>query len=546
MPYQSSLRSRQRGAIAMMTGIFLFLALMCLVLVVDSGRLYYEQRQLQKIADTTALDTATEGGLCSISGSPSLLQLATASAQRNGFAGDLSSSPSSVRSGYVQTVDGVRNFMVDGSRREAVEVVVGKTVPASIVAGGIIGQSVSLQARAVAQRQPIATFSVGSALLRVNTAESALLNPLLTGLLGGSTHVNLDAVSYQGIVDANVSLLELMQSASLLGSRITVGAVDSALNTSISLASFMAATVDVLDRKNVAAAALLRNQLVGVRSATLKLADVLALDAVPGMTEEALNARVNVLDLITAAAMAANRGNAVALDMGVAGAGVSLRVIEPPRIAVGQPGMHNGVWRTSARTAQVQLNVATSPNLLGLLAGNIVVGVNVAEGQAWFSQARCRTLATGTTRVDISGRSSLVGVSLHDGSGGNANVQASLAGIPLLRAEVGLATAIGSSGTRDVSYLIANKREELPEMKTVASGNGLATSFDNLSVRITFPIAINLDFLTNLLRNQIVGGLLNNVINPLVTPLLALLGIQPGVLDVTLVDVQEAPASLLQ
>lgn len=537
--------SRQRGAVAIMAGVFLFLLLLCLVLVVDTGRLYVEQRRLQRMADTTALDTATEGGLCRLASGPSLVQLAAASAARNGFDGDVASAPNSISAGVISRVDGVRIFTVDGSRPEAVEVVLARSVPASLVAGGIFGQTVDLRARAVAQRQPIASFSAGSALLRVDSSESALLNPLLTGLLGGSSHINLDAVSYQGIVDADVSLLELMRSAGLIGNRLTVGAMDRALDTSISLADFTAAAINVLDQKNVAAAGLLRNQIVGVRSASLKLADILALDAMPGMTEEALNTRVNVLELITAAAMAANRGNAVALNMGVAGTGVSLRVIEPPQLAVGLPGRENGEWRTQARTAQVRLDVGVAHTLLGLLSSNLVLGVNVAEGEAWFEQARCRTLATGSTRVDLGGRSSLVGINLHNGSGGNANVELSLI-VPLVRAELGLSTNVGGSGDRTVSYVIGNKKEALPEMKTLASGNGLATSLDNLSVRVTHPIGLDLDAVTRPLRNQVVDGLLNNVLNPLVTPLLALLGVQPGVLDVTLLDVREAPATLVQ
>ncbi len=50
----STSAARQRGAIGLMAVITLGLALLMLLLVVDSGRLYLEQRKLQRIADMAA------------------------------------------------------------------------------------------------------------------------------------------------------------------------------------------------------------------------------------------------------------------------------------------------------------------------------------------------------------------------------------------------------------------------------------------------------------------------------------------------------------
>lgn len=535
--------SRQRGAIAIMTAAFMMLALICLVLVVDTGRLYFEQRRLQRIADSSALDAATEGGLCSLDGGPSLTALVAASATRNGFAGDVSASPNLVRGGYLETVDGIRVFTADASRPEAVQVELGKDVPASLIAGGLFGNIIELRAQATAQRVPIVTFSAGTALLRIDSSKSALLNPLLNGLLG--SHLNLDAVSYQGIVDADVSLLDFMQSAGLIGTRITAGAVEQALDTSISLASFSTAMLNILDQKQVAAVGLLNSQLVGIKSANIKLADILALDSMPGLTKEALGARVNALELLLAAAMVANKNSAVDLGLGVAGVSAKLTVIEPPKIAIGLPGMENGQWRTKAKTAQIRLLVAATPSLLGLAAGDIGLTVNAAQGEAWFEQARCRTLATGSTDIDLAGQTGLASVSLTKSTGsGNAEVKVSVLGIPLVGAELGLSTTVGASAIRDLNYEIVNKREDLPEKKTIVSGNGIATSINNLSVKVTTPILLDLSLVTNAVRNIVVGGVVNDLVNPVVVPLLGLLGVQPGVMDVSLIDIREAPAVL--
>lgn len=522
------------------------LALLCLVLVVDTGRLYFEQRRLQRIADSAALDAATEGALCSLDDGPTLTSLAAASATRNGFDGNVADAPNSVRGGYLETVDGIRVFTASSSRTEAVQVELGKAVPASLVAGGIFGRIIDLRAQATAQRIPTVTFTAGSALLRIDSAKSALLNPLLSGLLG--TNLNLNAVAYQGIADADVSLLDFMQSAGLIGTRITAGAVDQALNTSLSLANFSAATVNVLDSKHVAAVGLLRNQLVGVKSASLKLADIIALDATPGMVQEALKTRVNVLDLLTAAAMAANKGNAVNLNLGVAGVSAKLQVIEPPQKAVGWPGMENGQWRTKAKTAQIKLTVGANPALLtGLVAGDIGLTVSAAQGEAWFEQARCRTLAHASTDIDLAGQTGLAAVSLTKSSGsGNAEVKVSVLGIPLVGAEVGLNTTVGASAVRDLDYEVLNKNEDLPEKKTIASGNGIATKIDNLDVKVTTPVLLDLSLVTNAVKSLVVGEIVNDLVNPVVVPLLGLLGVQPGVMDVSLIDIREGPAVLMR
>lgn len=58
------LRCRQRGAIGLMAALTLGLALVFLLLVVDSGRLYLEKRKLQGIADMAALEAVQRNGDC--------------------------------------------------------------------------------------------------------------------------------------------------------------------------------------------------------------------------------------------------------------------------------------------------------------------------------------------------------------------------------------------------------------------------------------------------------------------------------------------------
>lgn len=75
--------ARQRGAIGLMAALTLGMALLFLLLVIDSSRLYVEKRKLQSVADTAALEAANRGGQCASSTTAN--DYATQNATRNGF-----------------------------------------------------------------------------------------------------------------------------------------------------------------------------------------------------------------------------------------------------------------------------------------------------------------------------------------------------------------------------------------------------------------------------------------------------------------------------
>ena len=53
---------QQRGAIGLMAAVTLGMVLLFMLLVVDSGRLYLEQRKLQRVADMAVLEAVSRGG----------------------------------------------------------------------------------------------------------------------------------------------------------------------------------------------------------------------------------------------------------------------------------------------------------------------------------------------------------------------------------------------------------------------------------------------------------------------------------------------------
>lgn len=54
---------QQRGAIGLMAAVTLGMVLLFMLLVIDSGRLYLEQRKLQRVADMAALEVVSRGAI---------------------------------------------------------------------------------------------------------------------------------------------------------------------------------------------------------------------------------------------------------------------------------------------------------------------------------------------------------------------------------------------------------------------------------------------------------------------------------------------------
>jgi uncharacterized membrane protein len=122
--------------------------------------------------------------------------------------------------------------------------------------------------------------------------------------------------------------------------------------------------------------------------------------ALAGNEKAALDATVNVLDLLTTAAQIANSKSAVnvaPVSLNILGLGtvrLSLKIIEPPAIAVGPPGQflsgpNAGQWKTQARTAQVRLGLGIDANVAGLQFANLPLGLLVAGAQGHAKSTSC-------------------------------------------------------------------------------------------------------------------------------------------------------------
>ncbi|GAA0557336.1 pilus assembly protein TadG-related protein [Halomonas salifodinae] len=418
---------RQRGAIGLMAALVMFLLIACVVVALDTGRLYLEKQNLQRVVDLTALTVVAEAeeSLAGI-GQATLEEAAS----RNGFevgseeegyerewameaprlGGLCRLTRGEEGSAYTlreftpipdgQTliecadVEG-RNYEPGIAGRNALQVTATLATRASLVESVLGTTTVEMQATATAQRpaSDIASFSVGSRLLSADG--SGLLGAILPGL-------DVSAVGYEGLANASVSLHELIDLAADAGT--ASGLIDGVSLNLAQLANI--SELQTLSRDNNVSDSTLSagvdlfadaiNLFIDLGLDSVELAELILVD--PAAEESALDAQVGLLSLLEAMAFVGNGQfidvEELGVDLGLLGGlDVVLDVIEPPRIAIGpigcadgSQGACGGQWRTEARTAQVKLGIGADVNVPLLADVGIRLGVLAAGARAGIDQ----------------------------------------------------------------------------------------------------------------------------------------------------------------
>jgi uncharacterized membrane protein len=369
-----------------MAALTLSLALLCMLVVIDSGRLYLEKRSLQRVADVAALEAASRKGNC-LAGT-SAVTYANQSLARNGFTPGDDGRTVVTRCGLL-TLDANsrRIFTVDSSKTGAIQVVVTHGVPRSIAAGiGALFDStpaplnIALSATAVAaQAPPLASLTIRSAAATIDTSTAALLNALVGRMLGST--LNLSVASWQALADAKIDLLTFLDQ---LKTNVRLSALNytQVLASEITAGELLDATVHALDPSgtlNVAATISSLTTLKGSAGPTKIVVGNLL--SVQGSTDMAgLKVKVGLLDLIQGSAELANNKNGAVVDLGtvqvpgVVKASTRISVIEPPQIsAIGDPSKIDplnpmGPDRIYVRTAQIRALVSINLPVLTSLA----------------------------------------------------------------------------------------------------------------------------------------------------------------------------------
>ncbi len=365
--------ARQRGAIGLIGALALGTAVLCTLVVVDSGRLYLDQRELQRVADNAALEAVARGGNCQAG--LSAAAFARESATRNGFAvGD--DRPLIATCGSLQTgADNLRTFSPNASQASAIRVVVSERVPTSIALGvtnlfsdNPVSTTTSLSATAVAAqpKPPLAQLTIRSTLADLN-----LLNGALGGLAGSAINVSL--LGWQGLVDTDISLLSYLNQLAIdldvsAGNYSELLDVDTditqLLQTAISVAERNGATLEVLTALGSIKAA-------AINTVPVKLGDLLKLQT--GTADAGLDANVQLLSLVEAFLQLASSQSAAAVELpvsvlGLAGVTTRVKIVSPPEFAIGNPELAAadplGPNRIYVRTAQVRALLTVDLSLI--------------------------------------------------------------------------------------------------------------------------------------------------------------------------------------
>ncbi len=252
----------------------------------------------------------------------------------------------------------------------------------------VLAMAAGFTNKAQAQVQPGCTVqgvcvSAGPRLATVNTAQGALLNPLLQALLPG-TSVNVDVLDWQKIAGADINLNALLIE---LGADATLSNASQVLASDITLGQLQLAMANVLaaDGNTLAANALQLLPLnIGALTGTIKLGDLLQVDLPQGSLADI---NLDVLDLVMGGVQLYNyenvlttANNPVTVDTtalglpGVANVRLWLQVVEPPVYECGPQGtgFHTAAIRIKLNTDLLQgLDTQALQNVVDALNINI-------------------------------------------------------------------------------------------------------------------------------------------------------------------------------
>lgn len=354
-------------------------ALVILVSIADIGFLYYYKREYQKAADLAAMAGART--MVGSGGAPSCDAVVRPAAESNAAQNlgslryILESGDDRFRCGQWNPTASTALLRVDNtadpSLWNAVFVTVSGSPPRFLPF--VDGITLSATATAVAS-EALASLRIRSTLVSIDTSRSAALNSLFGGLLGGN--VALDVGSWNGLVNADISLLDYLDQLALdLG--IQAGHYDQVLATQASLGELMDAAITLLQRGQgtgsiSAALAGMQTLQAAIPGATplIALGDIVSVGS--GAQTAGLDAALQVFQLAQALVQAANAKNALAATVNLGALTVRVQVIEPPQIsAIGNPELArqdpDGPHRIYVNTAQVRTLISVNlPALSGV------------------------------------------------------------------------------------------------------------------------------------------------------------------------------------
>lgn len=387
----SSIRSaarRQAGSV--LVNATIALSLLVIVLVgTELGYLFFMKREYQKTADLAALAGAQQ---LTPSGPTTGCQLArdtaAANAQQNLASATIQSecgnwapaNSSEAAPACFGTVSD--HFRTTLPEINAVRVRIAQAPP-TLLPFFPGTRTICVQAVA-ALDEPVAAFTVGSRLLRLE--DNTILPNLLKAV--GVDLSATDLLSYKGLANTSITPSGLLKALGVpISGDIDVGTINQlATVKDLTLGGLIDASITALQNQGGvlgASVTILQDLRARLTVAALQTkVQLFGNDTTPGILvgldstgNAALNAKVDLLSLVTAGVSVANGQNLVAInDLGVGILGVQAKasIVEPPSIGIGGVG-------TKAKTAQIRvyLRINSSQSILGPVLAILGTGLDV-------------------------------------------------------------------------------------------------------------------------------------------------------------------------
>lgn len=389
----------ERGAVLPIMAAMVTVLVLIAAMAVDLGMQRVARRDMQAIADVVALDLArlldgrSAGDIKAGSGGKAALEAAKAASFARNNDSLFGDAPAGCTDGacvgaYLVDLDLAGKYpMNNGVPVEVAAnvvpdgVVVQASTEVAFAFAGIVGLDKGEASRSgVAATEKTACFKLGSYAAAIRSGDSSLLAPL-NSFLG----LNLSLLSYQNLAGANVTLAELVATGQ-------VGTTDQLLSSSMTLGQFRAATLAALNNqspRNTAAITALQGLIAANVNQTrpLRVGDVINVDPTDAA---ALTTRLNVLDVLTGAAMVANGDSAVSISGLTAGTATvggvtinTLKVTERARTACGTVGNAPSIAACAAATNPLPRGCAQNSQLRGSATIPLTLA-NTAVGTSFF------------------------------------------------------------------------------------------------------------------------------------------------------------------
>lgn len=576
---------RQQGVTSI---LFVFLLatviLVFMALAVDSARLYNAHSKLQNQANAAAIAAVNATQACgsidqngNLTADPEANLRQTAEDAAKGAGWDGTRGSLAATGGVLDS--GTDNIFVFRQapvvQSNAVHVVLTRKTPKSIFLPGWLTGSFNLSAQATAKKELIATLSASgrTAVVGGGPAERNLLNSLLGAILNNGTPFSLDATDLGSLANATVKVGDLLNK---LGVKDLVGIVDPQKVTAEALAQ---ALQSLTQNDITSGAGTVIDKLVNAAGInTLKVSDILN---IVGNAQVPADATFPVYDLVMGLTLDLVKHTLFSFPNtsiqipGITGSpmvdvSIGLYVGKPPVISIG-PALAKGPvtggsatnWRTHFDAADVSLMVHSKLDINLLLARvvvNVPLAVKTGGGDGWLVGASCRRGLSNDVVFKVNAQSELANIKTGTVDGANGKLVPGDLGVkvtllldlvPLLNVGVQLDLPVNSSGvehlTFDADLHDIRQQTFVPMTQSVGDGNiNVGTLSDSLDLNLQL-LGLDLSGLGNLLNPvlNMVGGLVNGLGQAVLKPLLQVLGLQLGQLDVSLVNAVQSPATLV-